>query len=166
MVTRHRYPIRAMAADYVRAVAGMALAFGPLTFSNIASVMVYILATLGTLFLAFGMRTVLRHMTRVDVSADQIRFEGPIGAELRWRDLDAMTLNYYSTHRDRKGGWMQLTLKGGGRKVKLVSTIERFPEIASRAVIAARANGLELDEVTLSNLAALDRTPGEPAAGA
>ena len=166
MVTRHRYPTRAMAADYARAVAGMALAFGPLTFSNTASVMVYILAALGTLFVVFGVRTVLRHMTRVDVSADEIRFEGPIGAELRWRDLDAMTLNYYSTQRDRKGGWMQLTLKGGGRKVKLVSTIERFPVIARRASIAARANRLELDEATLANLAALGLAPDEGAAGA
>ena len=166
MVTRHRYPTRAMAADYARAVAGMVLAFGPLTLSNTVSVMVYILAALGTLFVVFGVRTVLRHMTRVDVSADQIRFEGPIGAGLRWRDLDAMTLKYYSTHRDREGGWMQLTLKGGGRKVKLVSTIERFPVIASRAASAARANRLELDEATLGNLAALGLAPDEPAAGA
>ncbi len=61
---------------------------------------------------------------------------------------------------------MQLTLKGGGRKVKLVSTIERFPVIARRASIAARANGLELDEATLANLAALGLGPDEPAAGA
>ena len=64
----HRYPQRAVIADGLRALAGMAMTFGPLAVFNVGTVMVYILAGLGALFLLFGFRTILRHLTHVELS--------------------------------------------------------------------------------------------------
>ena len=164
--TSHRYPGRALAGDYARAAIGIVFGFGPLAFSEAAPVMVYILVAIGTLFLVFGVRTVLRHMTRVEVSADGIRLQGPAGTAIRWWDLEAMTLRYYSTQRDRKGGWMQLELTGAGRTLKLVSSIEDFPVIVHHAAGAARVNGVALDESTRANLDALEISVDESVANA
>jgi hypothetical protein len=76
-----------------------------------------------------------------------------------------MRLGYYSTRRDREGGWMQLKLIGAGGTVKLDSTIDDFTHIARRALAAARANNLQLGEPTLENLAALGIALGEATAG-
>ncbi len=62
-----------------------------------------------------------------------------------------MTLGYYSTRRDRGGGWMQLKLKAAGRTLKFDSSISDFVTIAGRAVAAARANGVALNDRTLAN---------------
>ncbi|MFQ5957919.1 MAG: hypothetical protein ACE5LF_00975 [Alphaproteobacteria bacterium] len=151
----HRYPTNAIAGDYGRAALGMALTLGPLAFVNPASIVVYLLGGLGTLFLVFGLRTVLRHTARVEVSAEEIRVKGPVPAVLRWQDLDAMTLSYYSTRRDRGEGWMQLKLKSAGRTLKFDSSISDFATIARHAVVAARANGVALNDRTLANTTAL-----------
>lgn len=164
-MTSHRYPTRAMAADYGRAAVGIAL-FGTLWFFHTAPVMAYILGAFGTLFLVFAARTALRHMTRIEVSTEAIRVVGPAGAVLRWRDLDAMTLGYYSTRRDGHGGWMHLKLKGASRTVKLDSSIDGFPIITRQALFAARANHVVLSPPTLENLAVLGIASDESAANA
>jgi hypothetical protein len=150
-----RYPVSSVAADYVRAVAGMALTLGPLVFFNLVTPMVYILGGLGALFLVFGIRTVLRHLTFVEVSTEGITMGGPAGRAVRWQDLDAMSLNYYTTKRDKQDGWMQLKIKEKGRVVSLESSLPGFNAIAAQAFEAARANGVDLDQRTLANLPAL-----------
>ncbi len=166
LASSHRYPSHAMAADYGRAAAGMALTYGPLAAFAVAPAMVYVLGGLGTLFAAFGVRTAVRHMTRVEVSAEAIRVQRPAGVVLAWRDLEALSLSYYSTRRDRERGWMQLKLKGPRGSVKLDSSIEGFDEITRRAAATARAKRLELNEATRDNLAALAIVPDEPPARA
>lgn len=154
----HRYPARAVGADYVRAFAGAAIAWGPIAIFGVAPPMVYILGGIGTLFLVFGVRTFVRHLTRFEVSTHEIRVIGPGRAVLRWQDLESMTLSYYSTRRDRRGGWMQLKLKGANRALRLDSTIEDFPVIARYAFRAAQENHLALSRQTLANVAALGLT--------
>jgi len=151
----HRYPVQSVIADYVRAVAGMALTLGPLVFFNVVTPMVCILGGLGALFLVFGIRTVLRHLTYVEVSAEGVTMGGPAGRMVRWQDLDAMSLNYYTTRRDKQDGWMQLKIKGKGCVVALESSLPGFNAIAAQAIEAARANGVALDARTLANLPAL-----------
>lgn len=150
-----RYPRRALIADYSRALIGAALTLGPLTFIKAGSVMVYILAGLGALFFFFGLRTVIRHLTQVEVSAGGVRIAGPIGRAIRWRDLDSLSLQYYSMRRQKLDGWMLLKIKGRGSVVALDSTLEGFDDIVVRAVAAARDNGVELTESTLVNLPAM-----------
>lgn len=167
-VSIHRYPAGAMAADYARALGGMALTLGPLAVFNVAPLMVYILGGLGALFLAFGFRTLLRHLTRVEISTEGIRMEGPAGRGVRWRDLDAMSLRYYATRRDKLDGWMQLKLKGEGRALTLDSSIDGFSEIVACALRAARDNGVALEPRTLANLPGLGLAPpsdDDPPAG-
>ena len=86
-----------------------------------------------------------------------------VARPLPWRALDDMRLRYYAPRRTRsnKGnpGWMTLKLSAGARKLTIDSTLDGFDDIAARASRAAMANGLELSEVTLSNLAALGFAP-------
>ena len=164
-ITIHRYSLRAVTADYLRALAGMALTFGPLVVFKVGSVMVYILAGVGALFLLFGFRTALRHLTHVEVSAGEIRIAGPLGRAIRWRDLDDMSLRYYTTRRDKTEGWMLLKIKGGGSMVSCDSSLDGFDDIVACARDAAQANGIALETGTVSNLKAmgLDATStGEP----
>ena len=162
-VSIHHYPTGAVLADYVRALMGMALTLGPLAVFNVIPVMVYILGALGALFLAFGFRTVLRHLTRVEVSSEGIRIKGPAGGAIHWRQLDAMSLRYYATRRDKTGGWMQLKIKGNGRAVTLDSTLVGFNDIVRRALSAAEDNGVSLESRTLANLPSLGVVPFEGA---
>ncbi len=159
----HRYPTGSVLADYGRALAGMALTLGPLAVFNVVPVMVYILGALGALFLAFGFRTVLRHLTQVEVSSEGIRIEGPAGGAFHWRQLDAMSLRYYATRRDKMGGWMQLKIKGEGSAVTLDSTLVGFNDIVRRALSAAEENGVPLESRTLANLPSLGIVPFEGA---
>lgn len=167
-VSIHRYPVQSVAADYLRAAAGMALTVGPLVFFNLVPPTVYILGGLGTLFLVFGIRTLLRHLAHVEVSAEGVTMGGPAGSAVLWRNLDALSLNYFTTRRDKKGGWMQLKIKEKSRVVTLESSLPGFAEIVAQAVNAARANHVALDPRTLANLPALgitgsdDGSPGGP----
>ncbi|MCH7929408.1 MAG: hypothetical protein IIA01_02755 [Proteobacteria bacterium] len=157
----HRYPPRTLVADYARAGLGMALTLGPLAFFNAETVMVYILGGLGALFGAFGLRTFLRHMTHVEISPGEIRMRGPVGRGLRWQGLDELTLKYYTTQRDKHGGWMELKLKGDGCVLTIDSSIEGFADIAGEALAAARAIRLPLGDDTRANLAALGLAPDD-----
>ena len=159
----HRYPSRALVADYARAGLGMALTLGPLAFFNAETVMVYILGGLGALFGAFGLRTFLRHMTHVEISPGEIRLRGPVGRGLRWQRLDELTLKFYTTQRDKHGGWMQLKLKGDGCVLTIDSSIDGFADIAGEALAAARDRRLSLNDDTRANIAALGLAPDDPA---
>ena len=150
-----RYPRGAVIADYIRALAGMVMTLGPLAILNVGSVMVYILAGLGALFFFFGFRTILRHLTRVELSAEGIRIAGPLGRAIRWRDLDSLALRYYTTRRGKLDGWMLLKIKGKGSVIALDSAIDGFDDIVIRALDAARDNGVALEESTLTNLPAM-----------
>ena len=154
-ITVLRYPQGAVIADYIRALAGMVITLVPLAVLNVGSVMVYILAGLGALFFLFGFRTVLRHLTKVEVSAGGIRIAGPVGRAIRWRDLDGLSLQYYTTRRDKLDGWMLLKIKGKGSVVTLDSALDGFDDIVVRALHAARDNGVALEESTLANLPAM-----------
>ena len=153
--TIYRYPRGTVIADGLRALIGMAITLGPLAVLKIGAVMVYILAGLGALFLLFGFRTALRHLTHVEVSAGGIRIAGPIGRAIRWRDLDVMSLRFYTTRRDKLDGWILLKIKGKGSVISLDSSLDGFDDIVHRALAAARDNGVTLEPGTLSNLPAM-----------
>ncbi|MFQ5786220.1 MAG: hypothetical protein ACE5H8_15545 [Alphaproteobacteria bacterium] len=159
-MSTHRYPARALTGDYLRAAAGATLTLGPLVLVSVAPVLVYILGTIGTLFLVFGARTLLRQIACVEVSAEELRVGGMLPVVLRWQDLNGMTLSYFSTQRDRRSGWMQLKLKGGHRTLRFDSSLEDFPVLAREASAAAQANRVALSSSTLANLTALGIAPG------
>jgi hypothetical protein len=156
-----RYPIAALYADYLRAAFGLALTAGPLLLLDLAAAVAALLGVLGLLFAWFGMRTVLRHLSRVELSGNAIALCGPVARRLAWDDLERMKLAYYAPRRSRDDGWMQLTLRGrDGCAIRLDSTLAGFDQVVGRASRAARANALSMDAATHANLAALGLSTG------
>jgi hypothetical protein len=153
--TSHRYGIATLATDYVRAVTGLVLTGGPVLFADLASVMLWLMGGLATLFLAFGLRTALRQASRIELSARGVRVIGPFGAAINWEDLRGVDVRYFSTKKDRTDGWMQLTLHGGHRRIRLDSGIDGFADLARSAVRAAAARHVPLGPATRTNLGAL-----------
>ena len=158
-----RYSRRDLATDYMRASFGGAVCLVPPVIVDVAAVMAWVLIAVGTVFVIFALRTVLRHMTVYDLGPDGMRASGPIAATVSWNGLSAMNLAYFSMRRKKHdrtgfsgtGGWMELTVREGKRAIKVDSSLEGFDDIVHLAVNAARERRLQLNSVTLANLAAM-----------
>lgn len=155
----YRYPPKALLGDYARSGAGLAATLGPLLFVPASPVMMGILGGLAALFFAFGARTALRQMTVVQVDEAGITAVGPVGARIAWTELEGLALAYYSTRRDRTRGWMQLTMRGPGRRLRVDSSIDGFRDIVLAGTRMAERRGLELSPATTGNLAAMGIEP-------
>ncbi|MDH3792276.1 MAG: hypothetical protein OEU09_04495 [Rhodospirillales bacterium] len=152
-----RYPGRTLAGDYIRSVAGMSLGFGVLLSVPPTPAIIMVFGGVAGVFSLFGLRTVQRHVTKVAVTDAEICNVGFRTSALCWGDLGQIKLRYYGTKRQERGegGFMQLTLKGGGRSMTYDSGIEGFKYIAWRAAKAARDNDLSVDPASAGNLLAL-----------
>ena len=151
----HSYTLQALAPDYARAGIGLVLTGGPVLFVQPASAILYLLLGLTGLFLVFALRTLWRQIARIEVDADGIRTLGPAARRIDWEELRDVSVRYYSTRRDRGAGWMQLTVRGGGRRIVADSGITAFPALVAAALAAAARRGLELSDGTRANAATL-----------
>ena len=154
-MSRHHYPPSVLAPDYIRAGAGLFLSGGPLLLADPSPVMASILAGLVFLFFLYFVRTVARQMWQFELTENGMTVAGPFAKSLKWDDLDAVQLRYFSTRRDRKGGWMQLKLAASGTTLRVDSGVTDFAAIAARAAGEAERRGLPLSEATRANLASL-----------
>ena len=154
-MTRLAYPGSAMLGDYLRAAAGLAPTMAILATVRVSVTTAAVLAGALALFLCFGIRTALRHATRVELSEAVLHASGPLARSILWSELDGIKLAYYSIRRDRSGGWMQLELRAGRSVVRFDSRIEGFAVLVERAARAAAARGLSLDASTAANLRSL-----------
>jgi hypothetical protein len=154
-MTFHAYPTSAMLGDYVRAAAGCLPATAVLLILPVNATAGTVLAGLALLFALFGIRTMLRHASRLEMTESALRATGLLRASIVWQELDRMRLSYYSTRRDRRDGWMQLELRSGSSSINLDSRIGGFAELVERSARAAERRGLSLDAATLANLAVL-----------
>lgn len=158
-----------MAAQYARGAMGLALTAGPLALLRPAPAVAWALGAGAVLFLVYCARSVLRHLTRIDLVGDGIVVRGPFGAAIRWEELRSVRLDYYATQRDRSGGWMQLVLRGARRSISIDSGITGFADIAREAAREAARRGRTLDERTRVHLAVLgigpDALPDAPRRG-
>lgn len=154
-VSRHTYPTTAMVGDYLRAAAGLVPSAALLAAGPVGTVPAVILGGFATIFGVFGLRTLLRHLTWIEMSETGLRVSGAWRTEVLWGELDRMKIGYYSTRRDRKAGWMQLDLRARRGRVRLDSRIGGFDAVVRRAALIAAARGLALNEATVSNLQAL-----------
>lgn len=156
-----RYDTRSVAADYARAAFGAAACLAPPLLMDVATVLAWILVAVGALFVAFGLRTLLRHLTVYELSPEGMRARGPLGAAVSWNGLTAINLAYFQTRPRRKiitrppGGWMELTLREGRQTIKVDSSLQGFDDVVGEAARVARERGLTLNSVTLANLAAM-----------
>lgn len=155
-MSEHRYPARSLMEDYARGAAG--LVFLGVALIPMHWVLHLMFGLIAVLLLSFGVRTALRARSRIVLDEGGIAVIGPIGKRLAWASLDALKLRYFSTRRDRKQGWMELTLRGAGAKLAIESQIEGFEDIVRAAANAAVARGLTVDPSTEGNLAAMDVT--------
>ena len=168
----HRYPASALLADYLRAGIGATAAGVPVLFATINPVILAALAGTAGLFMILGLRTAVRHASRVELTADAIALIRPGFRDERidWARLRGFHLRYYSTRRDRAEGWMHARLTGTTDQserthtLKLDSSIEGFAEIIACATAAAERNAVALDEHSRSNLLAMGLDVSAPEA--
>jgi hypothetical protein len=154
-VTQHRYPPAALIGDYLRAIAGFLLAMAPPVFIPLNRYVAGIFVFLSVLFLVFAWRTLLRQLGPLSMSESDISSIGPFPVSLPWSALDDLRLAYFATRRDGAGGWMQLALRAGRKRLRLDSRIEGFAAVVERAARAAVARHLKLSVATTANLASL-----------
>ena len=152
---RLRYPARAIALDYFYAALGLAFTLVPLALVTPLAAVTGVLIGFAILFFVFGLRTVIRHDTFVEVSNGGVTLRSLWSFTVPWSELREVKLSYFSTRRDRHGGWMQLRLRGEKRTIRLDSTLDGFDKVVARAAREARARALELDPGTMQNLMAL-----------
>jgi hypothetical protein len=151
-----RYSWRALLPGYAGSGIGLAFSLAPLALVHPAGPVAWVLAAAAALFLVYFGRTVCRQLTHIELDETGIRVRGPafglLSAAIRWEDLRALRLDYYSTRRDREGGWMQLRLRDAQRTIRIDSELEGFVELVRAAAFEARRRGIGMDEPTRANL--------------
>jgi hypothetical protein len=150
-----RYSWRALLPGYAGSAVGLAFSLAPLALVQPAAPVAWVLAAAAALFLVYFGRTVCRHLTQIELDEVGIRARGPLGAAIRWEKLRSLRLDYYSTLKDREGGWMQLRLHDARRTIRVDSELDGFVDLVRVAVLEARRRGVDLDELTRVNLEAL-----------
>jgi hypothetical protein len=155
VTSRHVYPNAAMVGDYLRAAAGLLPSGVVLAVEPTSLVATTVLGGFAAIFATFGLRTLLRHATSLEMTDTGLRSYGAWQRSIAWAELDRMKLAYYSTRRDRKSGWMQLELGAGSARVTLDSRIAGFDRLVQRSAEVAVARELPLSDATLANLQAL-----------
>jgi hypothetical protein len=163
-VTDHRYPLNRIMGDYFVGGSGALMSGGVLALAPTVLYVDVLCGGLMGLFLVFTLFTAFRHRLRIAVDAEGVRATGGRVRSIRWGEVDAVTLRYFSTRRSRKNGWMTLTIGGAGRRLAIESHLEGFEVVARHAAGAAAARRLTLDPATRSNFAALEIDVPGPAA--
>ncbi len=162
MTAALRYRRTDLLFDYGRAVVGAGLS-GAVLAAQTSPAITAVAGGLTTLFGVFALRTLVRQITRFEVSPNGIAAIGWRTVALDWAELDRLRLRYYAPRRKRAKGWMTLSLRARGRSFSVDSTLPEFGHVAALAAAAARRNGVTLDDVTLGNLAAMNLLPPAPA---
>jgi hypothetical protein len=163
-VTNHRYPLNRILGDYVVGGGGALMSAGVLSLAPTVLYVDLLCGGLTGLFLVFTMLTAFRHRLRIAVDAEGVRVTGGRVRSIKWSEVEAVTLRYFSTRRNRKSGWMTLTIGAAGRRLAIESHLEGFDILARHAAEAAAVRRLTLDPATRSNFAALDINLPGPAA--
>lgn len=151
----HRYSLQNLLPDYMRGGAGLVIGAGGWLLAPGMLHVIVIFGGLTVLFLLFTMRTVARQYTRIEMTDDAIVSDGTRRLTLHWNALDRVKLRYYSTRRNRSGGWMTMKLASGRTTIAIDSNIDGFDAIAARTARAIIDTRAATDDVTLANLAAL-----------
>jgi hypothetical protein len=160
-MTRYRYPLTALFADYARAALGLAVTLPPLLLVGLSPVAVAIFCGLALLFALFAVSTLLRQLGTLTIDDGGVAIIGGWSRRIDWAALARLRLRWFAARRDRRAGYMQLELKGGGRRIAIDSRIADFTAIVAAAARVAAARGLPLDDSTVANLAALGIEPAK-----
>ena len=149
------YPRRTITLEFIYTIVGLLFSLFPITLTSALPEVYGILSFLGLLFFLFGLRTIIRQYTFIEVSEDKITVGGLLRYSIVWSDIQELKLSYFSTRRDRAGGWMQLRLCAHNRTLRVDSTLKDFCKLVTEAVQKTFCNGLEHSAGTVENLKAL-----------
>ena len=97
------------------------------------------------------LRTILRQFTTCIVTEQNLKTSGLFKRTLSWDKLNDVNLKYFSTRRDRKAGWYQLTLSDGIVKVAMDSELIRFNDIMKICSDVVREKQIIVSETTSEN---------------
>lgn len=152
-----RYRGRTMMPDMLRSGLGLVLCLVIAVVPGIIEFLHWTAAGLSILFVLYLVRTVWRLQSRLYVSEYGVRQSGLFeGTAFAWPELSDFRLRYFSTRRDGKKGWFEMTLRAPGAKVVVESTLEGFDRLLELARDAARDNALLVDDITRTNLMRMD----------
>ena len=137
-MTAFRHTARTLRADYLRCAAGLAMTAGPIAALPVANGFAWPLGIAAAAFVAYGIQIAINHASPIAMDDTGIARRGPLPRRIAWAELRSLRLKYFSTRRDRRGGWMQLVLKGRQDSIRIESTLNGFEDIVRRAATAAR----------------------------
>jgi hypothetical protein len=150
-----RYPGRSLTGDYLRGGIGLVIAGAMWAALPAADYVHVIFGGLTLLFALFTIRTAWRQLLRFELLPEGLVQVWPRRCVLLWDRLDGLRLRYYSTRRNREGGWMTLTMRAGDVRMTFESTLDGFDAMVQRAALAAQQRNIPLDDPTRANLGAL-----------
>ena len=146
-----KYSRKSISGDYIRATIGLIITVGLLLAATKITIFQYIFAAGALLFFGFLLRTILRQFTTCIVTEQNLKTSGLFKRTLSWDKLNDVNLKYFSTRRDRKAGWYQLTLSDGIVKVAMDSELIRFNDIMKICSDVVREKQITVSETTSEN---------------
>ena len=149
------YPRSIVVKEYCQTGIGIVFTGVPLLLFGPSSVIVSLLGCFFCLFLAYGIRAYRHSQMKFIVDNSAIQALGPGKKVMLWEELEEIKLSYFSTRRDGENGWMQLKLKGRGKRLRVESTITDFWDLVGICALKAKNRGLALDPSTIQNMHAL-----------
>ncbi|WP_143181961.1 hypothetical protein [Thalassospira sp. TSL5-1] len=156
-ITVMQYPRRVVMPDLIRSVLGIVLCAGIAFTPDVIELLRWIAGALILLFLGYLLRTLFRLGARIHVSDYGVRQSGVMsGSAFGWSELTGFRLRYFSTCRDGKKGWFEMTLEAAGTKLVAESTLNGFGRLLELARDAANENQIMIDDVTRTNLLRMD----------
>jgi hypothetical protein len=148
-----KYSRKSISGDYIRAVTGLVITGGLLLAATKITIFQYIFAAGALLFFGFLLRTFLRQFSSFVVTKQDLKRIGLFKRSLSWDQLNNVTLKYFSTRRDRKAGWYQLTLSDGIVKITIDSELMGFDTVMKICADVVIQKRLTVSETTSENFA-------------
>ena len=148
-----KYSRKSISGDYIRAVTGLVITGGLLLAATKITIFQYIFAAGALLFFGFLLRTFLRQFSSFVVTKQDLKRVGLFKRSLSWDQLNNVTLKYFSTRRDRKAGWYQLTLSDDIVKITIDSELMGFDTVMKICADVVIQKRLTVSETTSENFA-------------
>ena len=148
-----KYSRKSISGDYIRAIIGLVITGGLLLAATQITIFQYIFAAGAILFFGFLLRTFLRQFSSFIVTETNIERIGLFKRSLSWDQLNNVTLKYFSTRRDRKAGWYQLTLSDDIVKITIDSELMGFDTVMKICSDVVVQKQLTVSETTSENFA-------------
>ena len=149
----YKYSRKSISGDYIRAIIGLIITGGLLLAATKITIFQYIFAAGALLFFGFLLRTLLRQFSSFVVTKQELRRFGLFKRSLSWDQLNNVTLKYFSTRRDRKAGWYQLTLSDSIVKITIDSELMGFDTVMKICADVVIQKRLAVSETTSENFA-------------